>query len=583
MAPAAAPDCIHPAPQQQRKGLEEVLFPSPPRCNSAGSVDPAAAAALDMDMKGLDELMINVQHAKYCEQHGLEYKPWHIRKEQRRGRNCAVIAAIVIVAAVAMAFWYDWATSRTGEPSEGADVTKEQGPLRTVVLLSAVDATLGEENILNYGFSIVPDPAGGLPFIGELTKGGLAEASGKIFLYDRVVKVSERTKKINVNPEDSPKTELDAEHTEILDPASWKTKLEIELTIKRGDGQLSSWWTFVSAYWAGDFWRDSLSALGSVLAGSTFALAMLALIGCLGLFAVAVIHQPLLRLAKRVANFAWKQASHVHASGVSLGARLRRVTTRAAAAKAEAIAQELLQDEASKAAARAAKEKPAKAAAAAVRARAEKSAESREGLSATSATSARERADPRHGCVRRASTSTQAGETSVRARAEVSAAASMTAADRQRSKDVELMWPIAEAAAAAARAAAEAAAAERAAARAAAAEATGALESSPSARQSHQSGRTQRDSRTLHAGRGGRGGGGGRAFGGTLSSSLQEDEDEKEATTCIVCMDAPRTHIFVPCGHHCACEGCGNAIMERAKTCPLCRDAVVMLMPVFTS
>ena len=92
-------------------------------------------------------------------------------------------------------------------------------------------------------------------------------------------------------------------------------------------------------------------------------------------------------------------------------------------------------------------------------------------------------------------------------------------------------------------------------------------------------------SRAGRAGRGGRGGRGSGAVSKAASTASSEAAAARdENSTCIVCMDAPRTHIFVPCGHHCACLDCGNAIMATAnESCPLCRHPVAMLMPVFTS
>jgi hypothetical protein len=45
-----------------------------------------------------------------------------------------------------------------------------------------------------------------------------------------------------------------------------------------------------------------------------------------------------------------------------------------------------------------------------------------------------------------------------------------------------------------------------------------------------------------------------------------DDEDP----ICIICMDAPKTLVFVPCGHYCVCSECS----ERLKECPLCREGI---------
>ena len=44
------------------------------------------------------------------------------------------------------------------------------------------------------------------------------------------------------------------------------------------------------------------------------------------------------------------------------------------------------------------------------------------------------------------------------------------------------------------------------------------------------------------------------------------------ATECVVCMNAEKTVVLVPCGHLCICEGCAQKI---AGACPICRAEVV--------
>ena len=39
---------------------------------------------------------------------------------------------------------------------------------------------------------------------------------------------------------------------------------------------------------------------------------------------------------------------------------------------------------------------------------------------------------------------------------------------------------------------------------------------------------------------------------------------------CVVCLDGPQSHAFVPCGHICCCEECSELIMQDTKLCPLC-------------
>ena len=62
-----------------------------------------------------------------------------------------------------------------------------------------------------------------------------------------------------------------------------------------------------------------------------------------------------------------------------------------------------------------------------------------------------------------------------------------------------------------------------------------------------------------------------------------DDEDDG----CVLCMDARRTHLFVPCGHLCCCERCCTVICSKAAavgeqpSCPLCRTSSTQAIKLF--
>mmetsp|Transcript_17195 Transcript_17195/g.37303 ORF Transcript_17195/g.37303 Transcript_17195/m.37303 type:complete len:476 (-) Transcript_17195:246-1673(-) len=56
---------------------------------------------------------------------------------------------------------------------------------------------------------------------------------------------------------------------------------------------------------------------------------------------------------------------------------------------------------------------------------------------------------------------------------------------------------------------------------------------------------------------------------------------EQQFGCCIVCFDAPRTHVFVPCGHMCACQSCSQKLMKKGQKCPMCTQTASMAMEVF--
>ena len=78
---------------------------------------------------------------------------------------------------------------------------------------------------------------------------------------------------------------------------------------------------------------------------------------------------------------------------------------------------------------------------------------------------------------------------------------------------------------------------------------------------------------------------------GALVADMEADDGEGkegkdgsvEATSnlCDVCFDAEKTHIFIPCGHFCVCEGCATAVMAVNAQCPVCRVKAVQIVRVF--
>lgn len=51
---------------------------------------------------------------------------------------------------------------------------------------------------------------------------------------------------------------------------------------------------------------------------------------------------------------------------------------------------------------------------------------------------------------------------------------------------------------------------------------------------------------------------------------------------CVICMAAPKTHAFVPCGHRCACAGCSDVVLgQLPAACPVCRAAAERAIHIF--
>ena len=49
----------------------------------------------------------------------------------------------------------------------------------------------------------------------------------------------------------------------------------------------------------------------------------------------------------------------------------------------------------------------------------------------------------------------------------------------------------------------------------------------------------------------------------------------EEEVLCVVCMDAPKQHSILPCGHQCVCEACAQQLTQKSPpTCPVCRALI---------
>jgi hypothetical protein len=55
-----------------------------------------------------------------------------------------------------------------------------------------------------------------------------------------------------------------------------------------------------------------------------------------------------------------------------------------------------------------------------------------------------------------------------------------------------------------------------------------------------------------------------------------------EETQCVVCMDAPKDRIILPCFHMCVCGPCAQRLLELDAPCPVCRGPVERMAQVFS-
>lgn len=61
------------------------------------------------------------------------------------------------------------------------------------------------------------------------------------------------------------------------------------------------------------------------------------------------------------------------------------------------------------------------------------------------------------------------------------------------------------------------------------------------------------------------------------------DKADVASDTCVICLENPRSHAFVPCGHLCSCETCASESMRRGENqCPLCRQRSEKAIRIFS-
>lgn len=56
---------------------------------------------------------------------------------------------------------------------------------------------------------------------------------------------------------------------------------------------------------------------------------------------------------------------------------------------------------------------------------------------------------------------------------------------------------------------------------------------------------------------------------------------ESEDFECCVCMEAQKSHIFIPCGHFCVCQACAGIISATTQECPVCRSVSSKVFKVY--
>ena len=289
-----------------------------------------------------------------------------MRQQKRRSRLCLAVFGLTVLALVPLAFGLDHYMESVKASAAAEDRPSILQQQLDGVFTVLFDRPMGER----LGFVLLRDENSDCPYFTELVEGGLAEASGKIQLFDQLVSIN------GDDPEDragvrtwieGPQPYLrDQRHVRIEGRSGeWKTledapetygdATQIELKVfprssrfSQGAPKTLTTWEAVTCQAAT---CQALTAMLSAQLGGLLSLlqASSILFSCAlaGLVAVAVLTQTHLvhrasALAWRLVVFGWKPASRACAAMVT---RMRSAVSYAATARAEASANELLQQE----------------------------------------------------------------------------------------------------------------------------------------------------------------------------------------------------------------------------------------------
>ena len=57
------------------------------------------------------------------------------------------------------------------------------------------------------------------------------------------------------------------------------------------------------------------------------------------------------------------------------------------------------------------------------------------------------------------------------------------------------------------------------------------------------------------------------------------NDDNNEQNVCVICLENQRNAVILPCGHVCGCRQC----LLQVRSCPICREDIDRLVPMFNS
>jgi len=66
-----------------------------------------------------------------------------------------------------------------------------------------------------------------------------------------------------------------------------------------------------------------------------------------------------------------------------------------------------------------------------------------------------------------------------------------------------------------------------------------------------------------------------------VKTILQQPANIQERMLCVICLDAEKSVVLLPCKHLCMCRPCMIKLFNIQKKCPICRECVRISINVY--
>ena len=65
------------------------------------------------------------------------------------------------------------------------------------------------------------------------------------------------------------------------------------------------------------------------------------------------------------------------------------------------------------------------------------------------------------------------------------------------------------------------------------------------------------------------------------SSNTSSTSSADTESRCVICLDSKKNTVLYQCGHACVCYPCGQQLVKRKQTCPICRSPIIDCIKIY--